>query len=118
MIFSTRRTGNRNRRKVPEYILTPGADIDLLEIARYTIREWGIEQAQIYESKLTACFDSIASNSEHSRVVFSNRPDIRFVHCEHHYGFFVRPNKSCTLIVALLHERMDIISRIRKRLEG
>lgn len=103
---------------MPDYRLTPGADSDLLEIARYTIREWGIEQAKLYESKLIGCFDSIASSSEHSRAVFPNRPDIRFVHCEHHYIFFVRPEKSCTLIVAVLHERMDIISRIHKRLEG
>ena len=31
---------------MPEYELTPAAEEDLLEIARYTIKTWGLEQAE------------------------------------------------------------------------
>ncbi len=44
----------------PEYELTEAADLDLLAIARYTIKTWGIEQARRYEAALEGHFRSIA----------------------------------------------------------
>jgi plasmid stabilization system protein ParE len=39
-------------RPTPEYELTEAADGDLLAIARYTIKKWGVQHARRYETAL------------------------------------------------------------------
>ncbi len=36
--------------------------------------------------------------------------------CEHHYVFFMTRDDACPLILAVLHENMDLIARISERL--
>lgn len=44
-------------------------------------------------------------------------PALRMVHCEHHCVFCLpRPNEEPMLIVAILHERMDLLRRLADRL--
>lgn len=100
-----------------DYQLTPEADADLLAIARYTVRTWGIVQARRYEALLRDSFDGIASRRTRSRKILESRPEIRFVRCEHHYVFFQVRAKEPPLIVAIFHERMDLIRQLRHRLE-
>jgi plasmid stabilization system protein ParE len=38
------------------YDLTPAAEADLREIARYTRRQWGAAQSRRYAQLLAACF--------------------------------------------------------------
>jgi hypothetical protein len=40
----------------------------------------------------------------------------RFVPCEHHYVFFTKPPGAPVLILAVLHERMDLVARLKQRL--
>lgn len=49
--------------------------------------------------------------------MFDHRKDFRVSRCQHHYVFFVRDEISNVLILAVLHENMDLIARIRDRLE-
>jgi len=42
--------------------LTPSSKSDLLEIARYTESQWGIEQRNKYLRKLDECFRLLAGN--------------------------------------------------------
>jgi hypothetical protein len=42
------------------YELTPDAERDLREIARYTLRQWGVRQRRRYASALEAGFRAIA----------------------------------------------------------
>src|SRR5689334_4588517 len=69
----------------PEYELTEAADSDLLAIARYTIKTWGIEQVHRYEAALEGHSRSIAQGNVRRRAFSPNRPDLFFTHCEHHY---------------------------------
>ena len=42
------------------YELTPDAERDLREIARYTLRQWGVRQQRRYASVLEAGFRALA----------------------------------------------------------
>jgi plasmid stabilization system protein ParE len=55
-----------------DYQLTPEADSDVLEIARYTIKTWGEQQAERYEAKLRRCFEAIASGRAKARELLKS----------------------------------------------
>lgn len=103
-------------RPTREYELTGAADDDLLAIARYTIKKWGIDQARRYDATLESCFTAIGSGKIRRRVFLKRRPELLFTHCEHHYIFYITRNNHCPLIIAVLHENMNLITRLKKRL--
>ena len=102
---------------MPEYELTPGADHDLLEIARYTIKTWGLEQADRYEADLKMHLQAIGKGEACARPFLEHRPELLFCRCEHHYAFFLQRENACPLILAVFHENMDLMTRLRDRLE-
>jgi len=73
-----------------EYELSEAADDDLLAIARYTVKKWGVEQARRYEAALESCFVAIGKRKIRSRVFLEKRPELLFTHCEHHYIFYIK----------------------------
>ena len=98
------------------YEKIPEVDADLEEIARYTILEWGAAQAGLYMDKLHQCFQNITSKKMIGKT-FSNRyPHLFVIRCEHHYVFYFHPKKSKPIIIAVLHERMDLLTRLKVRL--
>ena len=100
----------------PEYRLTPDAEDDLHQIARYTLSEWGPEQQRRYEGFLVACFRAISKRDAVERSVFEHRDDFRVSRCRHHYIFFMRSDETTALVLAVFHERMDLVERFRERL--
>jgi len=100
-----------------EYELTDDAAKDLVNIFDYTIDKWGIQQANLYKGKLISHFEGIGRGDVRSKSFLRNLPNILVSRCERHYVFhFVRPGRA-PLIVAVFHERMDLVNRVRKRLE-
>lgn len=99
-----------------DYQLTADADADLSGIAAYTIETWGIEQARRYEAALVAHFAAIARSTVRCRAPFKDRPDFLVSRCEHHYVFHRVRNNQCPLILAVFHERMNLMARLRERL--
>jgi plasmid stabilization system protein ParE len=100
------------------YELTQGADADLQEIAHHTITTWGGAQARRYEAALEEHFQGIARQRVKGRVFLAHRPELRVSRCQHHYVFHLIRDQECPLIVAVFHERMDLMTRLRKRLES
>lgn len=100
-----------------EYELTPSAQADLKEIARYTLNEWGKKQSLHYAELLDAGFRKIAAKSAYSRNFSERFPQIRISRCEHHYIFYVHPDNKPPRIIAVLHERMDMLAQLKNRLE-
>ena len=45
---------------MPDYRLTSDAEVDLLQIAIYTIETWGVAKADRYEASIVQCFAAIA----------------------------------------------------------
>lgn len=100
---------------MPLYELTADAESDLREIARYTIDQWGMRQAINYANLLEKAFESIANKQLASRTFSDRYPQVRVARCEHHYVFFLRPEQGKPRIIAVLHERMDMLARLAER---
>ncbi len=89
----------------------------MLDIARYTIRTWGEAQAKRYEAKLQAAFEAIGKGEASKKEILKGeRPDLRVTRCEHHYIFWSLRRNRPPLIVAVLHENMKLMARLRARL--
>lgn len=101
-----------------EFEVADEADEDLFSIGRYTDRTWGRKQAKKYAAQLETHFAALASHDALEKAVFDHREDFRVSRCQHHYVFFVRERSDDVLILAVLHENMDLINRFRERLEG
>lgn len=99
------------------YELTALAEEDLKEIARYTLTEWGEKQALHYAELLEKRFCEIAARTAYARP-FSNRyPQVLVSRCGHHYIFYIHREKNSPRIIAILHERMAMLRRLKNRLD-
>lgn len=99
------------------YELAPQAEDDLKEIARYTLKQWGKAQSMRYANILETRFLEIANRTALSRPFSKNYPHIRVSRCEHHYVFFIHPEGKRPCIIAILHERMDMVARLHGHLD-
>lgn len=99
------------------YVLTDAAETDLREIVRYTRKQWGDEQVRSYIAKLKHGIERLAKGSGASKEMSDLYPSLRMVHCEHHYIFCLQREDAPALVVAILHERMDLVARLASRLQ-
>ena len=98
------------------YILTKDAENDLRNIASYTVKNHGSKKLRNYKISLEDKFNEIGDESVVARQFSKNLPQVLVVRCEHHFIFFLSGKPA--IIIAILHERMDMISRIRNRLSN
>ena len=99
---------------MPAYRFAPDAEDDLTEIWMYSCASWGEDQADRYIEALHACCERIVAGSAAVRTV-AGLDGVQTHHCRHHYLFFTQ-QRGETVILAVLHERMDLIKRLRDRL--
>ena len=97
------------------YDLTKKAKEDLRQIAKYTVNKWGEKQSLHYASLLDEHFCELADGNAYIRS-FSEYPNVFFSKCEHHYIFHLLNNQR-PLIIAILHEKMDLLAWIKQRQE-
>ncbi len=97
------------------YHLTDDAANDLHEIWLYGHDEWGEEQADSYLLGLEQSFLKVASHPEIAPVKYQIHKSIRVYHHRKHYIFYLL-REDDIVIVAVFHEKMDMIKRIRSRL--
>lgn len=102
---------------MPAYELSRDAEQDLLGIAIYTIENWGLQHAASYEAALSECFEAIGRGQALSSAPIPQRPELRVSRCRHHHVFFLHEEGSPALILAVLHEKMDLMTRLRERLD-
>ena len=98
------------------YVLTQSAVADMREITRYSLKQWGEDQTRIYIAKLEQCAQAVVNGSAHYKNMDEFHPELRMLHCGHHYIFCLPRQAALALVVAILHERMDIMTRLRLRL--
>jgi plasmid stabilization system protein ParE len=102
---------------MPGYRITPEARDDLQDIARYTLDTWGAEQHARYRDQLADCFNRIAHQSIVQRNFSKTYPELCVVRCEHHYAFYFPAEKDKpAIIIAVFHEKMNCIARLKGRL--
>jgi len=101
---------------MPLYELTASAQEDLKAIALYTFITWGNPQALKYATLLEKRFGEIATGNAYGRCFSKRFPQILVNRCEHHYIFYVHPHGKPVRIIAVLHENMDLVNRLKDRL--
>lgn len=62
---------------MPEYRLSPAAELDLEDIWTYTVEHWGIDQADRYTDLLTAAFAELALSPKIAPACDHIRPGYR-----------------------------------------
>lgn len=98
------------------YVLTEAAESDLREIIRYTRRQWGEAQVRRYIGELEQGMARLAARRDVFKDMSAIHPAMRMAHCGHHYVFCLQREDAPALIVAIFHERMDLMGRLAGRL--
>lgn len=78
----------------------------------------GIEQARRYEAILEGHLQAIGREKARTRGFLKHRPKLRVSRIGHHYVFHLVRENQCPLILAVLHENMDLMNRLRNRLDS
>ena len=99
-----------------DYILTAAAEADLREVIRYTRKQWGDAQVRSYIAKLEGGIARLAAGEGVFKDMTALYPALRMVRCEHHYIFCLPRDDAPSLVVAIFHERMDLMLRLADRL--
>ncbi|NIK40949.1 plasmid stabilization system protein ParE [Xanthomonas arboricola] len=97
------------------YVLTDAAEADLRGIIRYTSARWGQAQVRRYIADLEQGIAHLAGECTF-KDLSTLYPALRMSHCMHHYVFCLPREQAPSLIVAILHERMDLMVRLAGRL--
>jgi len=96
------------------YELTRQAEADLLDIWYYTAKTWDKVQADRYFRKMEAAFEALSINKTKRKPLIAAYKNVHYVRCERHYIFFLTKEKP--VIVAILHEKMDFLGRLKNRM--
>ncbi|MFC3165828.1 type II toxin-antitoxin system RelE/ParE family toxin [Ciceribacter thiooxidans] len=98
------------------YILTVEAESDLRSVIRYTRAQWSVAQVRRYVSALERGIANLAEGKVPFKDMSALYPALRMARCQHHYVFCLPREDAPALIVAILHERMDLMKRLADRL--
>jgi len=99
---------------MPDFRLTNAAKEDLKSIGRYTQDTWGAEQRNRYLTLLDGCFHDLAANPLIGRECSDVRPGYRKYRIGKHLVFYRQGEVGWIEIVRILHERMDVETRLSK----
>lgn len=99
---------------MPSYDLTLAAETDLRDIWRYTYKTWGFDQAEKYFDQIEACCETVGDGRARSKVLEGLQEGVHIHRCEHHFIVWLAGTRP--VIIAILHERMDFVRRLKSRL--
>jgi len=100
----------------PSFSYTRQAENELREILRYTTRKWGPAQARAYARKIEQTATALATGRGVFREWDDLLPGLRVKSAGSHFVFCVARENQPALVLAILHERMDLIERLKERL--
>ena len=98
------------------YVLTAAAEADVRSVVRYTRQQWGETQLRIYMGKLECGIEHLAAGRGIIKDMGSLYPGLRMARCEVHYIFCLPRDPAPPLIIAIFHERMNLMARLADRL--
>lgn len=99
------------------YVLAAAAEADMRDIIRYTRKQWGDEQVRRYVAMLEQGIADLAAGRGRFKDVSALVPALRMARCERHYVFCLPREAAPALIVAIFHERMEVMARLAERLD-
>jgi toxin ParE1/3/4 len=94
-----------------EYRLTPAAERDLEDIWTYTLKNWGLEQANHYIDRLMVVFDALSQSPKTAPACDHILLGYRRRSFERHMVYFRITNYGIE-VVRILHVNMDALSRL------
>jgi len=96
------------------YLLTQKAITDLTEIWNYTINTWSENQADKYYEEILNFCQQLADNPEFGRSYSQLIPDLRGAKINRHIIFYRQITQDTIEVARVLHEQMDLKSRLEK----
>jgi toxin ParE1/3/4 len=99
--------------KKVSYTLSNQAAEDLSEIARYTVRQFGVDQAKKYGQELESSFGQLATFPLMGKSAEALFPSLRRFEFRSHAVFYL-PRADDLYIVRVLHISMDADLHLRK----
>lgn len=100
------------------YVLTDEAEADLRGVIRYAGQSWGEAQTRRYVGGLEQGKARLAAGEGGFRDMSALYPALRMALCGRHYVFCLPRAVGPALVVAMLHERMDLLVRLEERLNA
>lgn len=98
------------------YDLSPGTASDLRDITRYTFDTWGEAQCRSYIKALEDAAQGMATGEGPFKERSDILPGLRMIWSGKHCIFCMPKPDGPALILAVLHERMDVVARLADRL--
>lgn len=95
-----------------KYQLTNLAVQDLTDIWSYTFDNWSEQQADFYYQQLVEAFESVTSNQDAGRNYEGITKDLYGFKVNRHIIFYRVITKELVEITRILHERMDLKSKL------
>ena len=98
------------------FVYSRQAQAELREIVRHTAQQWGADQARAYARQIDEAAADLASGEGVFKDWGTVLPGLRVKAAGSHFVFCVlRPNQPA-LVLAILHQRMDLMTRLQRRL--
>lgn len=98
------------------YEISPDAQRDLREVARYTGNKWGRKALDKYRNGLHSTFNAIGDGSVFKRTFTQKFPHLLVTKYRYHFVFYIREGVERPVIIGVIHERRDIVNRLTERL--
>jgi len=102
---------------VLDCILTAEAESDLRSVIRYTRAQWGAARVRRSVSGLERGIANLAEGRGSFNDMGALYPALRMTRCQDHYVFCLPRQDAPALIVAIFHERIDLMKRWVDRLK-
>ena len=96
---------------MPAYKMTRKAQAELIDIGRYTTKEWGVTTRNTYLKELNNCFSQIAENPELGMECDFIANGYRKFPQGSHLIFYKQDDDGIVLIIRVLHKAMDIVTK-------
>ena len=99
------------------YEISKLAEKDWRSIVGYTIDNFGKLQVEKYTSSLLKCLDDLLKEKGKYKVIIVSGRQVMIKRCQKHYIFSLNRSGKPLLIIAIFHEQMDIMQRLKNRLD-
>jgi len=98
---------------IPLYVISKKATEDLEQIWLHTYFHWSENQADNYYNLLIEKIEFIARNVNIGRNIDYIKKDYRCFSAEQHIIFYTVSAKNIIKVIRILHQKMDIPSRLK-----
>ena len=94
-------------------IMRQSAINDLTEIWEYTFDEWSEKQADKYYNEIKLACHELANNSKHGKAYTDISKNLLGYQINKHIIFYHHLSDNEIEVIRVLHERMDLKSRLK-----